>query len=423
LNGIPEGTDDPAANLLQTNLLQTSLQAALAGAIGGALAAVVILGIQQAQGMIWGQAINEGLPTGASPVLSLGITISIGLVLALIQRHRSPALLPEINDTLRSLRGPEPQSDHNEGRKLLGGALALIGGGSLGPEALVTHLVVLVSRWIWRGKDRTVVAAAMAGSLGLFHSPLAGASALVDRRWQLIWRWLPGLIGGVAGFLSFNGLGALAGGLQGVPYHWPEVDQQTLPTVLGSLVGGVIGSGCGLALLGWRRWLQGLEPLRRFWPAPILTGLLLGLALWKLPLATFSGEHQLRPLLLGTWALTPGLAILSGVGKLLLVGLCLETGWRGGKFFPVIVGSCAIGLGLHQLVPQIGTLETWCGSVVGGCLGALMPSPLLALVLGITLLQGHGSGALVLGLLVSLWGLRLMRRRDASGRELRDDWS
>jgi hypothetical protein len=52
-----------------------------------------------------------------------------------------------------------------------------------------------------------------------------------------------------------------------------------------------------------------------------------------------------------------------------------------------------------------------------------MPSPLLALVLGITLLQGHGSGALVLGLLVSLWGLRLMRRRDASGRELRDDWS
>ena len=415
MNGIPEGTDGPAANLLQSSLL-----AAVAGALGGALAALVILGVQRAQGMIWGAAINKGLPPGDSPVLTLGLTTGIGLILALIQRHRSPALLPEINDTLLSLRGPEPPGERGQGRKLLGGLLALLGGGSLGPEALVTHLVVMVSRWVWRGNDRTVVAAAMAGSLGLFHTPLAGASALVDRRWELIWRWLPGTVGGVAGFLSFNGLDALAGGLQGVSYHWPVVNQQTIPTVLGALVGGVIGSGCGLALLGWRRWLQGLEPLRRFWPTPILTGILLGLALWRLPLTNFSGEHQLKPLLLSTWALTPGLAILSGVAKLLMVGLCLETGWRGGKFFPVIVGSCAIGLGLHQLVPQIGTLETWCGSVVGGCLGALMPSPMLALVLGITLLQGHGSGALVLGLLVSLWGLRIIRRMQASGRGLQD---
>jgi len=415
VNGIPEGTDGPAANLLQSSLL-----AAVDGALGGALAALVILGVQRAQGMIWGAAINKGLPPGDSPVLTLGLTTGIGLILALIQRHRSPALLPEINDTLLSLRGPEPPGERGQGRKLLGGLLALLGGGSLGPEALVTHLVVMVSRWVWRGNDRTVVAAAMAGSLGLFHTPLAGASALVDRRWELIWRWLPGTVGGVAGFLSFNGLDALAGGLQGVSYHWPVVNQQTIPTVLGALVGGVIGSGCGLALLGWRRWLQGLEPLRRFWPTPILTGILLGLALWRLPLTNFSGEHQLKPLLLSTWALTPGLAILSGVAKLLMVGLCLETGWRGGKFFPVIVGSCAIGLGLHQLVPQIGTLETWCGSVVGGCLGALMPSPMLALVLGITLLQGHGSGALVLGLLVSLWGLRIIRRMQASGRGLQD---
>lgn len=415
-NGHPEGTDGPAANLLQSSLL-----AVVAGALGGALAALVILGVEKAQGMIWGAAINKGLAPGDSPVFTLGITIGVGLVLALLQRHRSPALLPEINDTLRSLRGPEPPGERGQGRKLLGGLLALIGGGSLGPEALVTHLVVLVSRRVWRGNDRTVVAAAMAGSLGLFHTPLAGASALVDRRWELIWRWLPGTVGGVAGFLSFNGLDGLAGGLEGVSYHWPVVNQQTIPTMLGTLVGGVIGSGCGLALLGWRRWLQGFEPLRRFWPTPILTGALLGLALWTLPLTNFSGEHQLKPLLLGTWALTPGLAILSGVAKLLMVGLCLETGWRGGKFFPVIVGSCAIGLGLHQLVPQIGTLETWCGSVVGGCLGALMPSPLLALVLGITLLQGHGSGALVLGLLVSLWGLRIIRRMQASGRGLQVD--
>jgi hypothetical protein len=37
---------------------------------------------------------------------------------------------------------------------------------------------------------------------------------------------------------------------------------------------------------------------------------------------------------------------------------------------------------------------------VGGSLSVLLGSPLLALLLGLTLLQGHGAGALVIGLLV-----------------------
>ena len=390
-------------------LLQASLQAALAGAVGGAIAAVVMVTIQAGQGRIWGAAVNEGLSLRMTPIHGLLITVSIGLVLALLQRHHAQALLPEIYDTLRSLHQP-PQGGHRgEARPLLAGLLALLGGGSLGPEALVTHLVVLASRWIWRGKDRLVVAAAMAGSLGLFQTPLVGASVLAGTRWQLIWRWLPGLIGGVAGFLIFNGLSSVAGGLQGLPYQWPVAGQQDIPLVLGGLIGGVVGSSCGLAVRAWRQWLRGLELLRRFWLAPALTGLLLGLALWLLPLAPFSGEHQLRPMLLGAWSLTPGLAILSGVAKLLLVGLCLETGWRGGQFFPVIMGSAAIGLGLHQLLPDLGSLASWCGSVVGGSLGVLVPSPLLGLILGITLLQGHGAPALLLGLFVSR-GVRLLWR-------------
>lgn len=384
-------------------MILASLQAALAGAVGGAAAAIVMVTIQAAQGLIWGAAVNEGLPLRTMPIVGLGITLSIGLALALLHRHRPQALLPELYDTLHSLHRPREVGQAGEARPLLGGLLALLGGGSLGPEALVTHLVVLATRWVWRGKDSLVVAAAMAGSLGLFQTPLVGASVLAGPGWQLMWRWLPGTIGAVAGFVCFNGLSGVAGGLQGLPYHGPVSGPQDMSLVIGGLIGGVVGSSGGLALQAWRHWLRGLEPLRRFWLAPLLTGLLLGLALWLLPLAPFSGEHQLRPMLLGAWSLTPGLAFLSGAAKLLLVGLCLETGWRGGQFFPVIMGSAAIGLGLHQLFPELGTLASWCGSVVGGSLGVLVPSPLLALILGITLLQGHGAPALVLGLFVSRW--------------------
>jgi len=111
-----------------------------------------------------------------------------------------------------------------------------------------------------------------------------------------------------------------------------------------------------------------------------------------------SGELQLQPLLLGRWGLAPGLLLLSGVLKLLLTGLCLETGWRGGLIFPVLTGSAAIGMGLHQLLPALGQAGIWLGSVAGGCLGALLPSPLLALVLGLVLLNGHGAEALLIGL-------------------------
>ena len=92
--------------------------------------------------------------------------------------------------------------------------------------------------------------------------------------------------------------------------------------------------------------------------------------------------------------------VLSAIGKLLMVGLCLETGWRGGQFFPVILASSALGMGLHQWIPWIGGLDSWSAGVVGGSLSVLLSSPLLGLVLGLTLLQGHGAGALVIGLLV-----------------------
>ena len=134
---------------------------------------------------------------------------------------------------------------------------------------------------------------------------------------------------------------------------------------------------------------------------PVLTGGLIGLASWALPLAAFSGEQQLKPLLLERFDLPAALLVLAGVLKLLLAGLCLETGWRGGLIIPVLTGSAAIGLGLHQLLPGVGDAGLWCGSVVGGSLGTLLPSPLLALALGLALLRGHGAEALLLGLLIS----------------------
>ncbi len=379
----------------------------VAGAAGGALAALVVSTTLLIQGWIWGESVLRGLPSDRPLLWCLIWSGAIGAVLSLLQRQRADRSLPELQQTLAELRTPGGLNTQHGLRQVIGGMLALAGGGTLGPEALMTRLVAVASHAIWRGADRNLVAAAIAGSLGLFRSPLVRGAALAGRRWQLIWRWLPGTTGGVAGFVVFNGLSDLGGGLRGVSYSWPTDPGKDLGALLAAVIAGLAGWLAGQLIKRWRHWLQQMRLLERFWWTPIGTGLLVGLCLWGLPLASFSGENQLRPLMLNEWTLSRPILLLSAVAKLLMVGLCLETGWRGGQFFPVILSSSSLGLGLHQWLPWIGTIDSWSAGVVGGCLAVLLNSPLLGLILGLTLLQGHGAGALVIGLLV---GLILQRR-------------
>ena len=379
----------------------------LAGAAGGSLAALVVGCTLQIQGWIWGATVQRGLPSERSLFWCLLWCGAIGVALSLLQRRHAGSSLPELQDTLAELRTAEGLNTQHGLRQVIGGMLALAGGGTLGPEALMTRLVAVASHAIWKGADRDLLAAAMAGSLGLFRSPLLGGAALAGRQWQLIWRWLPGTIGGIAGFVAFHGLSDLGGGLRGVSYAWPADPTQRLGALLAALIAGIAGWLAGQLIRRWRQWLQTLQLLERFWWIPIGTGLLIGLCLWGLPLAGFSGESQLKPLVLNEWRLDTAILMLSAVAKLLMVGLCLETGWRGGQFFPVVLASSALGIGLHQWLPWIGTIDSWSAGVVGGCLAVLLNSPLLGLILGLTLLQGHGAGALVIGLLV---GLILQRR-------------
>ncbi|WP_413746696.1 chloride channel protein [Synechococcus sp. MIT S9507] len=391
----------------QRGLLAGMARSVLAGAAGGSLAALVVGCTLQIQGWIWGATVQRGLPSDRSLFWCLLWCGAIGVALSLLQRRHAGSSLPELQDTLAELRTAEGLNTQHGLRQVIGGMLALAGGGTLGPEALMTRLVAVVSHAIWKGADRDLLAAAMAGSLGLFRSPLLGGAALAGRQWQLIWRWLPGTIGGIAGFVAFHGLSDLGGGLRGVSYAWPADPTQRLGDLLAALIAGIAGWLAGQLIRRWRQWLQTLQLLESFWWIPIGTGLLIGLCLWGLPLAGFSGESQLKPLVLNEWRLDTAILMLSAVAKLLMVGLCLETGWRGGQFFPVVLASSALGIGLHQWLPWIGTIDSWSAGVVGGCLAVLLNSPLLGLILGLTLLQGHGAGALVIGLLV---GLILQRR-------------
>ena len=391
--------------------------ALLTGALSGAGVALVMSWIDRLSRLLWGDPILEGLDRGLPLGWSLLVCGGFGLILALLHRPGPATLLPELKETLNDLRHPERAPKRDEGRALLGAALAQIGGGCVGPEALMTRLATLFSQRIWRGRDQKLQAATVAGSLGMFGAPLLGGAVVGDaphqnRRQDFLDRWLPGTLGGLAGFAAFNGIGAASGGsLQRLPYIWPSTLGEDLGTLGAGVIGGSIGCGLGWLLLRWRGWLERRQLLAQ-WPWwPVLTGLLLGACMHWLPLVPFDGEEQMRPLLEGQNSSQAWVLLLSAMVKLLLLGLCLETGWRGGVFFPLFLIACALGMGLHLLLPDLGSLGSWCGALTGALYRCVLPTPLAVLVLGIALLQGHGAA----GLLVGLTMAHLIRSHVAPG--------
>ena len=94
-----------------------------------------------------------------------------------------------------------------------------------------------------------------------------------------------------------------------------------------------------------------------------------------LPLVPFAGEEQLQPLLEGQNSSEAWVLLLSSIVKLLMLGLCLETGWRGGVFFPLFLVACALGMGMHLLLPDLGSLGSWCGALTGALYRFVLLAP------------------------------------------------
>ena len=383
--------------------LKRSLLALLTGAISGAGVALIMGLIGLVSRQLWGDPAEQGLEHQMPLLWSITVCGGIGLVLSQLHRGGDHTLLPELPDTIADLRDPDHAPRRDNPRAILGAALALIGGGSIGPEALMTRVATVISQRIWRHQDQDLKLAATAGSLGLFGFPLLGGAVVQhDKQPDLVSRWIPGALGGLAGFAMFNGIDVATGGsLQRMRYSWPSTLGEDLGTLSSGVLAGLVGWGLGWMLLRWRSWLEPRRLLAhwRWWP--VLTGLLLGITMHWLPLVPFAGEEQLRPLLEGVNRSSAPVLLVSALIKLVMLGLCLETGWRGGIFFPVFLIACAAGTGLHELSPNLGSLGSWCGGVTGALYLTVLRSPLVALVLGVGLLQGHGATAVVLGVAVA----------------------
>ncbi|MGL4731896.1 MAG: chloride channel protein [Clostridium sp.] len=81
----------------------------------------------------------------------------------------------------------------------------------------------------------------------------------------------------------------------------------------------------------------------------LIGGISIGVIGTLLPYTLFSGEHELRKLLLEWQSIGVYMLIVIGLVKLLLTEICLSTGWRGGHIFPIIFSASCIGYAMSIL--------------------------------------------------------------------------
>jgi len=93
----------------------------------------------------------------------------------------------------------------------------------------------------------------------------------------------------------------------------------------------------------------------------------------------FSGGSDIQLIQYEYYQYTPWLLILIGTVKLFLTNVCIDSGWRGGHFFPVIFSGLSIGYGLSSL---LGTSQILSVVVVtAALLGTILQQPFGALAL------------------------------------------
>lgn len=192
-----------------------------------------------------------------------------------------------------------------------------------------------------------------------------------------------GVVAGLSGLLIYELLNALFGRGLSVP-HLTDRELYVRDKV-GAILLIAVGIGAGYLYLIFKKitedFFAKLAEKNLVILNAVLGGLVLGIIGSILPMTMFSGGNEIQAIQYDYLKFTPFLLILIGVIKLFLTNVCIESGWRGGHFFPVIFSGLSIGYGFSVLLDtnQIFSVVL----VTAALLGTILQQPLGAMALSL----------------------------------------
>lgn len=299
-------------------------------------------------------------------------------------------------------------------KNFVAAVIVLAFGASLGPEAALASILGGLISWLGDRLKLTLAykESLVSQSVGamlamIFKAPLMGISEpLADGlklghfrvKWQKLTLYALTTAVGIIGFSWTNRLFPKE---QLFAIHLAKIQWQPqafLMLVPAFLVGLLFGIGFLKSEQLVERLAQRIQSTRL---KALLAGLCVGLmGMWS-TYFLFSGEHALLDLTKQANQLSI-LALLGiAVGKVALTHICFAFGWRGGKIFPAIFASVAIGLVLTALVPYTPGLII--GVVVATSVTVILEQALVTAALLLFLLPLQFFPFILLSCLVAQW--------------------
>ena len=358
---------------------------ALMGAAAGGIVWLFLKVLSVGTTFLW-----EWIPAQFSlPVYPVLVCTLGGLIIGLFRKKYG-----DYPEELESVMGKVKRDKHypykNMVVMIIAALLPLLFGSSIGPEAGMTGIIVGLCYWVGDNlksakkyaQDYSEVGVTV--TLGvLFHSPLFGIFEVVEEKGAEDNIVLPKasklLLYGVSlaagmgiSVLLSNFFGKSLGGLPSLALEndpgWADYIMIIIYVLAGCLLAWIFE----FSHSGIKKTVSHIPPVIR----ETAGGLCLGIMGMLIPVIMFSGEEQMGELshIFGTYLPAAWMGI--GILKILMTNLCIQSGLKGGHFFPVIFAGVAFAYGLAALVFPAGGHEVFAASIVtAALLGGTMKKP------------------------------------------------
>ncbi|MFC6315594.1 chloride channel protein [Lapidilactobacillus achengensis] len=332
-------------------------------ALIGVIGFIYIIVVEQLTALLWQHLPQQLGPRGGWVFLLVAVgTVLVGLG----HRYWGPDLPLTAERALNTLRQTSRLAYSHVGRNLLMALVILIFGAGVGPEAGLLSTTVALSVW-QADKLRYYFfryPALHKLSLGQrwrclltphrYLLPFDQATAAkLGQRQQKRFLIATFIMNGIVAFVVLMRAAGLPSFVVKMgPTNWQWSDfWLALPLMI---FGGALGVGYRWLSRQFTQWFD-------FWQnRPIAKATIGGLAIFAIgvwaPHLLFSGQSALSLAPILGLKRSPGWLEVAVLLKLLLLLICLNTGWRGGDIFPIVFAAITQGFVLAQLLPRFDAL-------------------------------------------------------------------
>ena len=372
------------------NRIVFGMSVLITGAVAGAFVWLLLFIMNLGITAIW-----DRVPTYLGSFYPLIVCIIGGIVLGLFARRYGQ--YPEDLPTVMAKVKEDGRYDYKDlGPMSVGALLPLFFGGSIGPEAGLTGAIAAICTWVgdrlkrfgndFRELSRVGMYAALSA---IFTAPLYGfAGAMTGGKKHKeseapeitkLMKAVVYILAIAGALLAFLLLSRCFGGGLSLP-RYTDIGygaDEFLWLVPMAVIGGLAGWMFCVLDKAFER-LSGFFTDRPVTKA-VIAGAVLGGFGMVLPFTMFAGEVQAEELNETWMTMSAAVLIATGIAKIAVTAMCVNMGWRGGHFFPVIFSGISMGYGLSVLFgidPIFGVCAT-----TAAVMGGVMRKPLMAVLL------------------------------------------